>query len=301
MIKKLLVLPIFSMLIFTGCFFEDEKPVKKRKVTNLLVEKVSNQENKDQKLSEKIENDGIVVDGARDERLLDAFGLAVSQVMVEEGVSVPDCSAVAKTGYLTEDECKEITDKYTGFYNLSDDGNAEKVDNIFSDGIKGSAIELGDSDFFDSSGNPLLENDVEFEELVVNSNNLEMLNKLKAKIPSNKIEMLKNISDKIEFLNDVQNHNVENQVQTIVQNKDLNYIPEQVINYDNSYDDYTEEEDTSGLYNSAVSRLNLLKAQHEKTEVSLSQSPNDESLIAQYNQELIDIAVAEQEVSRYAQ
>ncbi|MCP4970959.1 MAG: hypothetical protein GY932_10235, partial [Arcobacter sp.] len=183
---------------------EEKKVVKKRKPVEKMASKVLKDVKKEKPLSVVIEEDGIVVDGARDEKLLDAFGLAVSQVMIEEGVSVPDCTALAKTKYITKEECEEITDKYTGFYEITEDGEAKKVDDIFSAGIKGEEVQLQDKiEFFDSSGNPLLQNSIEFEEFVENSDDIETLKKLKNKIGKKDKAKLENIKKKIDFLKDV--------------------------------------------------------------------------------------------------
>ena len=301
--KYLFILPIIFIFIFSGCFSEEKKVVKKRKQVNYMAEKVNNLKDNKEKLSKVVENDGIVVDGARDERLLDAFGLAVSQVMVEEGVSVPDCISVAKTGYLSEDECKEITDKYTGFYNLTEDGSAEKVDNIFTDGIKGKDVELGESEFFDSSGNPLLDNSLEFDELVVNSDDLDMLKKLKSKIPSGKNAMLETIDGKISFLEDIkeeeQKQEVEKEIIRVIE-KEANANSYSANEGSSSNDSGTETEDTSNLYSNALSRLKIAISTHETTERELSRDPENEKLIEQYNAEAVEISILEGQVAQYA-
>ena len=301
--KYLFILPIIFIFIFSGCFSEEKKVVKKRKQVNYMAEKVNNLKDNKEKLSKVVENDGIVVDGARDERLLDAFGLAVSQVMVEEGVSVPDCISVAKTGYLSEDECKEITDKYTGFYNLTEDGSAEKVDNIFTDGIKGKDVELGESEFFDSSGNPLLDNSLEFDELVVNSDDLDMLKKLKSKIPSGKNAMLETIDGKISFLEDIkeeeEKQEVEKEIIRVIE-KEANANSYSANEGSSSNDSGTETEDTSNLYSNALSRLKIAISTHETTERELSRDPENEKLIEQYNAEAVEISILEGQVAQYA-
>lgn len=285
MIKNVFVLIFLGIFVLTGCFEEEKKVKKKRKPVERMASKVIKKVSSDKPLSQVVENDGIVVDGARDEKLLDAFGLAVSQVMITEGVSVPDCDSLAKTGFLTKEECEEITDKYSGFYEVTGDGEFIKVDNVFSEGIEGKGLKLGENiDFFDSSGNPLLDNEVEFNEYVADSQDVNLLKKLKAQIPKEKIEMLQNIEQKIEFLEDVaaqqQQQEQQQQKQEDVKQDDSNDVEneeeaEEEINYND------DGEDTAG----DLKRLRQLEAQYSSILAKSNEYPDNQ----RYQDELLEL------------
>jgi polyhydroxyalkanoate synthesis regulator phasin len=207
---KIFILVILLVFI-SGCSDKEEKKVVQKKVeikkqpVKELVKKVQINQDKNVSFSQTVEADGIVVDGARDEELLDAFGLAVSQIMTEEGVSVPDCTAIAKTEYLTKEECDAISDKYFGFYDIyTDDGVAKKVEDVFEKGIAGDSVEIREEqiEYFDSSGNPLLDNLVEFEEFVDKADNKELLEDLLRTIPDSKMNMKEKIKLKMKIFKD---------------------------------------------------------------------------------------------------
>jgi hypothetical protein len=297
---------ILSVLV-SGCF-EEEKPkkVKKREATNYLAKKVPVDTNKS--LSKVVEDDGIVIDGSRDEQLLDAFGLAVSQVIVEEGVSVPDCSALAKTGYLTQEDCKEISDKYFGFYEIDMiTGEAKKVDDVFKAGVSGAEINIRDSEaeLFDSSGNPLLNNIVEFEEVVDNSNDSNFLRELSAKIPKENQEMQKIVDERLSFLEDLKESQKEQErvITPKIQREQesdiekVNNITDEETN-DQAINSQEYREAKSNL-SSALSRVSSLELQFERVEIGLQQDPTDEDLILQYNNLNLQLANAQAEVSYY--
>lgn len=278
--------------MFTGCFEGEKKEVKKRKPVQKMAKKVVDKVKKDKPLSEVVEDDGIVVDGARDEKLLDAFGLAVSQVMINDGVSVPDCASLSKTGFLTKEECEEITDKYTGFYEVTESDNLEKVDNIFNKGVEGKGVELGEGiEFFDSSGNPLLNNDVEFNEFVENNDDVGLLKKLKSKIPKENIEMLKNVEQKIAFLEDVEKvgavkvealkESTESTKQEVVNVTTLNDISQSSGNSTSS---------DAGVYKSA--KASLVSAQNKlaDADAALNLYPNNQRLINDYNEAFEEVS-----------
>ncbi|MCP4970639.1 MAG: hypothetical protein GY932_08625, partial [Arcobacter sp.] len=63
MIKKILYINIILVLMFTGCFEEEKKVVKKRKPVEKMASKVLKDVKKEKPLSVVIEEDGIVVDG----------------------------------------------------------------------------------------------------------------------------------------------------------------------------------------------------------------------------------------------
>lgn len=294
MIRNILIIAV-SFFILTGCFQEEKKVEKKRKPVENMAQKVVKKVTKEKPLSKIVEEDGIVVDGARDEKLLDAFGLAVSQVMINDGVSVPDCEALSKTGFLTKEECTEITDKYTGFYEVTEDGELIKVDNIFDEGIKGKGVELGEGvEFFDSSGNPLLENEIEFNEYVANSDDIEALKKLKAKIPKEKIEMLKNVEQKLEFLESIESVQKQTEKEQKAKNEQ-----EQELNRDFSSGSQSSGGSGSGTSNyENEKKLAEARRRLEKAEAALALSPNNQALINEYNQALADVNYYESLVNR---
>lgn len=275
MIRNILIISV-NIFILTGCLQEEKKVEKKRAPIENMTQKVVKKVTKEKPLSKVVEEDGIVVDGARDEKLLDAFGLAVSQVMINEGVSVPNCESLSKTGFLSKEECEEITEKYTGFYEVTEDGGVVKVDNIFDQGIKGKGVELSEGiEFFDSSGNPLLDNEIEFNEYVANNNDLDILKKLKAEIPKEKIEMLKNIEQKIGFLeevNSIQDTRVEQKVDKKIDNgnfeNDLQVNPNDFgINND------------SNDFNDIEKRLSAAKIKLAEAEAKYNQFPTEKHRI----------------------
>jgi len=309
--KKIIILHIGISLLFLGCFEEEKKIVKKKikkEPVEYMVKKVQKIMDKNTTLSTIIEEEGIVIDGSRDEDLLDAFGLAVSKVMEEEGVSVPDCTALAKTEFLSKEECDEISDKYFGFYDIySEEGKISKVDDVFSTGIAGEDIEIreGEIEFFDSSGNPLLNNQVEFEEIVDENSDIDILKKLKAAIPKEKIEMLKKIEKKINFLKEIEDNNKKENItikasKTIKEDKDIEKS-ENITDFNHSDLDSNSDDRKSNmaLYGNAKNALSNLISEHKRTELRMVREPNNQKLIDKYNQEEIDISLLEQKVDMY--
>ncbi|HIP11086.1 MAG TPA: hypothetical protein EYG73_00070 [Arcobacter sp.] len=309
--KKIIILHIGISLLFLGCFEEEKKIVKKKikkEPVEYMVKKVQKIMDKNTTLSTIIEEEGIVIDGSRDEDLLDAFGLAVSKVMEEEGVSVPDCTALAKTEFLSKEECDEISDKYFGFYDIySEEGKISKVDDVFSTGIAGEDIEIreGEIEFFDSSGNPLLNNQVEFEEMVDENSDIDILKKLKAAIPKEKIEMLKKIEKKINFLKEIEDNNKKENItreasKTIKEDKDIEKS-ENITDFNHSDLDSNSDDRKSNmaLYGNAKNALSNLISEHKRTELRMVREPNNQKLIDKYNQEEIDISLLEQKVDMY--
>jgi hypothetical protein len=298
----------FITLSFQACFSSDDKEtrqidtVKKQqqKQLNLLINKVKQTKDSNKTLSEQIEEDGIVIDGARDEELLDSFNLAVSQVMMEEGVSVPDCTMLSKTDFLTKDECDEISEKYFGFYDIyGGDGEIKKVDDVFAEGILGDTVEIRNEKikYFDSSGNPLLENQIEFDELVDNSNDLEMLKDLELEL-GDKEEMKNRIKEKIRFLTDMQKNS-----ESIEQNSlDI----EEIIKQENGQIQQVEEQEQEQYLDNTMSEgdcmskrsaLRTLKIKLKDIEVQLDNSPDNNNIIDQYNIVTQDINNLESEVA----
>lgn len=303
---NLIFLVIVSILL-SGCF-EDDKPkkVQKKKVaTNYLANKVPTDTNKS--LSKVVEDDGIIIDGSRDEQLLDAFGLAVSQVIVEEGVSVPDCAALAKTGYLTQEDCKEISDKYFGFYEIDMiTGEAKKVDDVFKAGVSGAEINIRDSEaeLFDSSGNPLLNNLVEFEEVVDNSNDPKFLRELSAKVPKENQEMKKMVNERLEFLDELEQSQkrqepiIQPQVQQQekVQLEQANIVVEDTTTSAKNTQEYR---DAQSNLSSTLSKITQLELRLEKVEAKLRINPTDEDIQELYDNLNLQLANAQAEESYY--
>jgi ElaB/YqjD/DUF883 family membrane-anchored ribosome-binding protein len=300
---------IITVLIFSGCFGEEEtkKVVKKEAVKKVvkkepvkeLVKKVKVQSDTNESFSDTIEADGIVVDGARDEELLDAFGLAVSQIMTEEGVSVPDCTAIAKTEYLTKEECDEISEKYFGFYDIyTEDGVARKIEDVFEDGVAGEDVEIRNEqvEYFDSSGNPLLDNLIEFEEFVDESNDEEVLTSLLSNIPNEKTELKEKVQNKLDFLKDVIKQTQEDELQK-VQEVAPKEEKENTKIEETSYDSAPQEE---GLTKSQClaknSQLNDYKSQLKRVEMDLNNQPDNEKHVDRYNDITMNISILESEV-----
>jgi len=307
--KKIIIFNLIIAFTFNACFSEEKKVVTKKikkEPVKYMVNKVKKIVDRNTTLSKIVQEDGIVVDGSRDEDLLDAFGLAVSKIMEEEGISVPDCSALAKTEFITKDECDEISDKYFGFYDIyTEDGVVKKVDDVFENGIVGEDIEIreGSVDFFDSSGNPLLDNQVEFEELVDENDDIELLRNLKSKIPKEKIEMLQKITQKLDFLKDKKEQ--EDKIQENINKNIKKEKVEKVIESNNKItiaNDSTsnnEYKKSLSLYTAKSSTLRNLIAQHKQTDLQLQKEPNNQRIIDKYNKEELDISLLEQEVEMY--
>jgi hypothetical protein len=307
MIKKNINIIFLLILgiVFSGCF-EEEKPkkVKKRQATNYMAQKVPVDSNKS--LSEVVEDDGIVIDGSRDEQLLDAFGLAVSQVIVEEGVSVPDCTALAKTGYLSQEDCKEISDKYFGFYEIDMiTGEAKKVDDVFKAGVSGAEINIRDSEaeLFDSSGNPLLNNIVEFEEVVDNSNDSNFLRELSKKVPKENQEMQKIVEERLDFLEDLEQSQkrLEPIIQPQVQQQQIELEePKTTVQNDTSSSTNNQEmREAQSNLTSALTKISRLESQLEKIEAKLRFDPTDEDTVKEYDRLNLQLANAQAEESYY--
>ena len=303
-----IIINTLIIFIFLGCFGEEKKVVTKKvkkEPVKYMVEKVKKIVDKNTSLSQIVQEDGIVVDGSRDEDLLDAFGLAVSKIMEEEGISVPDCTALSETQFITKEECDEISDKYFGFYDIyTEDGIAKKVDDVFENGVVGKDVEIreGSIDFFDSSGNPLLNNQVEFEELVDETNDIDILNKLKQSIPKEKIEMLKKVKQKLAFLDDVRNEEkrvVETRKKIQTQKKVEKSRVNNASIYSNEQVNTSDQDKSRRMYNQKSSALSALIAQHKRTNSALMRDSSNQKLIDKYNQEEIDIAILEQEVEMY--
>lgn len=310
MVNKYFLIIVCTVLFFQGCF-EEEKPkkvVKKQTATSYIVNKVPKVDS-NKTLSEVVENDGIVIDGSHDEHLLDAFGLAVSQVIVEDGVSVPDCSSLSKTGHITIDECKEISEKYFGFYEIDMlTGDVSKVDDVFKDGIAGSEIAIRDSDveLFDSSGNPLLNNRVEFEQMVDNSDDPVFLENLAKKVPKDKTVLQQKINSRLDFLNAQVQGNVAIQqnvpTQQIVESKVAE--PTNVSTTDNEAQlalqaQQKEKQEAISKLNSALSRLSTAEMNLKRIDSQLLKDPNNAKLIADYNEIQVELAQAQQDVQYY--
>jgi hypothetical protein len=297
---------IIAVLIFSGCFGEEEKKtvkkikkkVKKEPVKELVKKVKINGEN-NESFSDTIEADGIVVDGARDEELLDAFGLAVSQIMTEEGVSVPDCTAIAKTEYLTKEECDEISEKYFGFYDIyTIDGTVKKVEDVFEQGISGEAVEIRDEqiEYFDSSGNPLLDNLVEFEEFVEDTSNEEVLEDLLSKIPKNKLILQKKVKEKLEFIKALS-------IAPLREKERQNFekeLEKERLKIENEIQQAENEALSNGLSvlecSSKKSSLASLTAKFKKIESTVDAGTDNEKLIDEYNELQINISTLEAEI-----
>lgn len=270
-----------------------QEPVKE------LVKKVQINSDKNQTFSDIVEADGIVVDGSRDEELLDAFGLAVSQIMTEDGVSIPDCTAIAKTEYLTQEECDEISDKYFGFYDIyTQDGVSKKVDDIFAQGLEGDSVEIrsDEIEYFDSSGNPLLDNLVEFEEFVNESVDEAVLEDLLSKIPPAKVELQNKIKEKLEFLEEVdKKREIERDDEKIT--KQLEKEREE---FNNDLANTQNEFNQNGLSRAEClaksSSLANYKAKLKKLESNLENNPDNEQLVNEYNEISVNISTLESEV-----
>ena len=302
---KYLIIVIFVGLLFSACN-DDEDITKKKKHSRVLVNKVIETKDKNTSLSDTLKDDGITIDGFKDEKLLDSFQLAVSQVMVEDGVSVPNCKDLSATGYISLEDCEDITNKYFGFYEIDESGNASKVDNLFKNGVKGAEIEIkeGEVEFFDSSGNPLLDNEVEFEETVDNSNDLGFLNKLENTIPTNKIEFKEKIKARIDFLKESKASEEREILQTARANEVKSKKKEKISNDDFIATPNAEVNNDLKDANSNLSTwkttLKKLNSEHERTIVRLENNPDSSIFQNKSENELILINEAEVQIDYYS-
>jgi NCAIR mutase (PurE)-related protein len=316
---KLSVYIFVFIFIFSGC--EDKEPVQhtkkdsvnkiakktiekqKKQSVDYMVKKVKKiKKTKDvvQNLSKTIEDEGVIVDGGYDKDLLDAFGKAVSRVIIEDGIDVPDCNSISKTGYLTLEECNDISLKYFNYYNP--DG-IENNAGLLQEGVLGDDVEIGtDSTATQYEKTAVIssfKNEDELVEFVDNSSNFQILEELSSNLEEDVSEEIKEkIEQKIEYLKEEQ----------AVQSASAQATPQNIasdLSNENYYID-TSDETESGL---SISELNSnlisyknslsnLEQSHEKTKIQMDNNPDDESLIEQYNKELGSITFYENKISQ---
>jgi hypothetical protein len=109
---------------------QNKKQVKKD-ATSYIAKKVI--ENKNKPLSKVIEGDGFLVENDQDKQLLDAFQTAVARTIINSGNDVPTCSELSETGYISKEDCEEISKKYFTFYELYAVDGSGNVDSKLSE------------------------------------------------------------------------------------------------------------------------------------------------------------------------
>lgn len=278
------------LLIFTAC--EDKQTNKKVKNNNnvdFMVKKVKDINDTNKSMSQSLEEEGLLIDGARDKRLLDAFGMAVAKVIMEDGVYVPTCATISATGLLTNEECEEITKKYFSYYELYGEDGKKKITNVstgaFESGIAGDEVSISE-DIIDYESEFSTSNDG-INAFIDESEDINALKKLSSKLGSGNEQEKEKIKDKIKYLKDKE----------VVKN-DTNKDNTNSSNNNNESDEITAEQkkrcdEAKRLYSSSSSSLSYLKVSHENTKNKLDRYPDDERLINKFNQEENNIATYE--------
>ena len=155
-------------------------------------------------LSNAMENDGVVVDGGRDKRLLDSFGMAVAKVTMEEGIYNPTCSDLSATNILTQEECEEISQKYFSYYELYGE-NGKKNELVrtgtFQEGMSVEEISISDDSIDYES---LSQGGANLESMIDISEDESALKKLSKKLGSSDKdkELKQKIKAKLRYLKD---------------------------------------------------------------------------------------------------
>lgn len=314
--KKLFLILTIIFIMLSGCSkkeikedVDDDINPKTNQSVKFLVEQSIKAKENNTTLSNTVENSGIIIDGAKDEALFDAFGLAVSQIIVEEGVSVPSCAKIAETGYLSQDDCNKITEKYFGFYEIGDDGTAKKVDDLFFDGVAGEEINIREAkiEYFDNRNNPLLGNFIKLKEIIKKSTDLTLLKSIKNSLPLDDTMLQKELDKKILLLGGTLKEptSEELRISLVPIDDKLNGVqkPEKEKQQNNSQNNEKqqntnqEKEKNLTAYTLISSQLLSLKSTHESTKTQMQQDANNAELIKRYNQEEMQIAALEQELN----
>lgn len=227
----------------------------------------------------------LIVSGATGDRLLKAFTLAMSQVIIEEGVVVPDCGSLADTGYLTKEECDGINGKYFGFYDFSEDGEVTKVGDSLASTILGEELKIRDGqiNYFDNKNNPLLGDFVKLRSFIKNSPDITALRTIKQMLGNKSNEQIdKLLDDKIGRLAKLEPKDNE-PLRTPLLDPTKKDTPKASSNNDNTNankntDNNQKQENNSALYEM---QLASLKLQLEYISKLLANDPNNASLRAQ--------------------
>jgi len=300
---------IFLILIlFDGCSKKDEEKPKyndiKLQSDSLTANKIATQVaelnktlalKQEQNLTVYDSTQGkMVISGAADQEILNGFALAISQVMIEEGVSIPDCSSLAKTGYLTKEDCDSISNKYFGFYDFDENGNIRKIDDVLLEGLAGEDIQIrsDDIEYFDNSNNPLLGDFVKFKDFVSMSGDIDLLKSYKNIIPNSKVEMQKLLDNQIFKISQYETNKIDstNEV-SVYQNKTKQN--ESSVPTNNSNTNSNSGSDSKEILKSVLASL---KIQHARTKSGLDSNPNDPQLRRLYEQEAQQIASLESQL-----
>jgi DNA repair exonuclease SbcCD ATPase subunit len=185
-------------------------------------------------------------------------------------------------------------------------GEAKKVDDVFKAGVSGAEINIRDSEaeLFDSSGNPLLNNLVEFEEVVDNSNDPKFLRELSAKVPKENQEMKKMVNERLEFLDELEQSQkrqepiIQPQVQQQekVQLEQANIVVEDTTTSAKNTQEYR---DAQSNLSSTLSKITQLELRLEKVEAKLRINPTDEDIQELYDNLNLQLANAQAEESYY--
>lgn len=311
--KTIIVLTILAL--FFGCSkkeikddLRDNEPVQTQVMQKLISTAIKANE-MNTTLSDAIQEDGVVIDGAREEALFDAFGLAISQIIIQEGVTVPSCASLASTGYISQQDCDEITQRYFGFYDINEDGNAQKVDDMFSDGIVAEEINIRDAriEYFDNSNNPLIRDLFKLKEIIKNSSDLTLLQSIKYGLPLEGTPIEKELDKKILLLGGTLKEPTAQEVRISMQDlqrkklvegdKKSQTTPTTDGSKNTDSKTNTEREQKLAAYTLISSQLSSLKSKHEGTRIQMQQDPDNQNLIDTYNDEERQISALEQELN----
>lgn len=293
---------IFILVAFfiTSCSEKEDKKVDntiKLKSEQAVVITKKEQENIKPK---EVFVEKTVISGAREEEVLAGFTLAISQIMIEEGVFVPSCDKLAATKFISYNDCEEVAGKYFGFYEITDEGSYKKVEDLFENGVIDNQIEIRSTDieYFDYTKNPLLNDSYKIREVIAISGDSQLLKSLENFIPIGDVETKKLLEQKIALLD-----KFEIKDSDFNQDRNFNENTEAIkenIKDDNSSngDNYLAAKNNNEqeqVNNNAIieSQLAILKQQNQRTKAALANDPSNQQLINQNNEELRQIAILE--------
>lgn len=293
---------IFILLAFfvSSCSEKEEKKVdntiKLKSENNSLIEK-----KEETVTASEVINEKTIINGSREEEVLTGFTLAISQIMIEEGIFVPNCSKLATTKFISLNDCQEVAGKYFGFYEITDEGNYKKVEDIFENGVIDNQLEIRSTDieYFDYTKNPLLNDSYKIREVIAMSGDSELLKSLENFIPADDEDTKKLLENKIALLDkfeikytDFNKGDFNTNSETSKVNEENNNAAGQEFN---NYNDKGTEEVTDKT-NIIATQLAILKEQNRKTKAALANDPNNQQLINQNNEELRQIAILEEQL-----
>ena len=276
------ILILILILIFTAC---SDKPIKKKKKVSKAMEFIAGKVNSDSNLSlvDKLEKEGLVVDGSKDKKLLDNFELAMAKVIMEDGVYVPTCQMISDTKLLSLDECEEITNRYFSYYELyGENGEKNKLVSIggFKEGVNGEDVVISEDKInYQSESLDDLESKIDLTDDI---NKLKKLSSLvKAKKNDDLNDKLENKIKYVKEKNKIQKENKKNVQNNTKNNRSNN------TNNENKYskDELEQCNKAKYAYKNAKNNYENLVKQHEDTSDYLNNNPDNENIANKFDNE----------------